>query len=141
MSTYSFPRTGTRPALALPILHKHGGRATIPVLMNLTEYFGQRGVFERDVAGSLVRYGLARFERDELVITAAGLEHLGFDPQGKRAVPLQVAGPRLAPSKAPLSRKNMPSVAMTRDGAFDYARHPSRVGDHRIEYTAKVCAA
>ena len=94
--------------------------------------------FLNSIVAPLESAGLIGLYHDQFKITPKGLAHLGVDATGPMPEVLSVATAPYAPSKRPLSSKNMTRMPMTREGAFDYRDIPSRIGDQRVPHGKKA---
>lgn len=141
MSAHYGPRTGTRPDLAFRKLAQLGGRAGLHGWMNAITWTRPITAFEREIVNSLMRCHVVRREAGDFVVTEKGWDFVGRSTEAKVAPAGQVAGPRYAPSKAPLSARHMARAGLVREGALDYAQIPSRYGSQRVAHKAKVRTA
>lgn len=141
MSAHFGPRAGTRPDLAFRKLVQLGGRAGLHGWMNVISWTRPITAFEREIVNSLMRCHVVRREAGDYVVTQKGWDFVGRPTQDKVAPAGQVAGPRYAPSKAPLSARHMARAGLVREGALDYAQIPSRYGSQRVAHKAKVRTA
>ena len=141
MSAHYGPRTGTRPDLAFRKLAQLGGRAGLHGWMNAITWTRPITAFEREIVNSLMRCHVVRREDGDFVVTEKGWDFVGRSTEAKVALAGQVAGPRYAPSKAPLSARHMARAGLVREGALDYAQIPSRYGSQRVAHKAKVRTA
>ncbi|PJC99180.1 hypothetical protein GQ37_008120 [Janthinobacterium sp. BJB1] len=141
MSAHFGPRAGTRPDLAFRKLVQLGGRAGLPGWMNAIAWTRPITAFEREIINSLMRCHVVRREAGDYVVTQKGWDFVGRSNQAKEVLAGQVAGPRYAPSKAPLSARHMARAGLVREGALDYAQIPSRYGSQRVAHKAKVRTA
>ncbi|MCA1860948.1 hypothetical protein LE191_12625 [Janthinobacterium sp. HSC-3S05] len=141
MSAHFGPRAGTRPDLAFRKLVQLGGRAGLQGWMNAMMWTRPITTFEREIINSLMRCHVVCREAGDYVVTQKGWDFVGRPTQAKVAPAGQVAGPRYAPSKAPLSARHMARAGLVREGALDYAQIPSRYGSQRVAHKAKVRTA
>lgn len=141
MSAHFGPRVGTRPDLAFRKLVQLGGRAGLQGWMNAMTWTRPITTFEREIINSLMRCHVVRREAGDYVVTQKGWDFVGRSTQANVAPASQVAGPRYAPSKAPLSARHMARAGLVREGALDYAQIPSRYGSQRVAHKAKVRTA
>jgi len=141
MSAHYGPRAGTRPDLAFRKLAQLGGRAGLHGWMNAIAWTRPITAFEREIVNSLMRCHIVRREAGDYVVTEKGWDFVGRATATKAAPAGQVAGPRHAPSKAPLSARHMARAGLVREGALEYAQIPSRYGSQRVAHKAKVRTA
>lgn len=141
MSAHYGPRAGTRPDLAFRKLVQLGGRAGLHGWMNAIAWTRPITAFEREIVNSLMRCHVVRRETGDYVVTEKGWDFVGRSTQVKVALAGQVAGPRYAPPKVPLSARHMARAGLVREGALDYAQIPSRYGSQRVAHKAKVRTA
>lgn len=141
MSVYRVPIAGTRPDLAVRKLLQLGGRAGLNDWMRAMDWNGTISSFERGIINSLTRSHVVRIDAGQYVVTQRGLDYAGPVVGAATSTAGQVAGPRHAPSPAPLSARHMARAGLVRDGALDYADIPSRYGSERVAHKAKVLAA
>lgn len=141
MSAHFGPRAGTRPDLAFRKLVQLDGRAGLQGWMNAMMWTRPITTFEREIINSLMRCHVVCREAGDYVVTQKGWDFVGRPTQAQVAPAGQVAGPRYAPSKAPLSARHMARAGLVREGALDYAQIPSRYGSQRVAHKAKVRTA
>ena len=141
MSIYRVPRAGTRPDIAVRKLIQLGGRTDLNDWMRAIGWSGTITSFERDIVNSLTRCHVVRIEAGQYVVTQRGRDYAGPFVGAATSTAGQVAGPRHAPSKAPLSARHMARAGLVREGALEYAQIPSRYGSQRVAHKAKVRTA
>lgn len=124
MSIYRVPRAGTRPDIAVRKLLQLGGRADLNDWMRAIGWSGTITSFERDIVNSLTRCHVVRIEAGQYALTQRGLDYAGPVVGGTTSMTGEVAGPRHAPSKAPLSPRHMARAGLVREGALEYAQIP-----------------
>ena len=141
MSIYRVPRAGTRPDIAVRKLLQLGGRADLKDWMRAIGWSGTITSFERDIVNSLTRCHVVRIEAGQYAVTQRGRDYAAPAVGVATSTAGQVAGPRHAPSKAPLSARHMTRAGLVREGALEYAQIPSRFGSQRVAHKAKVRTA
>ncbi len=130
------PQSNTRAYKLLLVLRQLGGKAPQSDLFDVCAFAGvTAGHFEREYVSRLLRQNLVRRESDEqLRIEPAGLTAIGCAHEIKLSDHPTMATPRQAPPPRPLSKANMASARPLREGALDYLKIPSLMGDERHEY-------
>lgn len=141
MSAYRLPIAGTRPDIAVRKLLQLGGRADLSDWLTAMDWNGSVSSFERNIINSLTRSHVVRIEANVYVVTQRGIDYAGPVVGAATSRAGQVAGPRYAPSKAPLSARHMARAGLVREGALEYAQIPSRYGSQRVAHKAKVRTA
>ncbi len=140
MSRNHTPGRKTRTAIALEALQTIGGKATLRHWLLAIDWKRSADNFDEEIATRLMTSGLVKMCGEMYVISSYGQEFLQVPVDAPPVAPPVIVAPQYTGEKRTLSAKFITRMPLTREGALDYLKIPSRIGDQRIEHGTKSLA-